>query len=451
MNILLYLWRIKMAKKIKSIMLDWEQYEISGEDAGAIRKETEGTEYYASKIWVGTLAEFEAIDPKDATTLYHIVDGDAPVPPTPTEVGTITLTYTESDTNSAFVHTYSDEATGWESGSDLFDEFFWYKPVLLNAAGVETAELNPNDYTKDVNGNTVNITSGDNVMIKFPTRGIKMSKNGREVTISLTKERNKEWYQYYAFSRWTIDAPQVKDAFYIWAYEMSYDSNSVGKSWSGATVKVVQTHKQFIDAARKNDNNSWLGGYDTQGYFQHMYLTALYMMKYCNGNSQTTFWQGIVNDRAMHKTGETNTRWMNYGSQDKKTAIKMFGIENIWWNSYQYVDGVCSDSNLKLCVALQGFTGDITTSGNYYNTNITIPSSSWQIWFWAVSWDNLWMFASVSASGTSYNDRLYAAASRLLGVSGSYDYNDDAGAFRFDLSNSASSSSSYDGSRLLFL
>lgn len=442
-----------MTKKIKSIMLDWEQYQISSEDENAIKKDTTWTTAMASKIWIWTKSEFEALINKEDTNLYYIIDGEAPVPPTPTEVGTITLTYTESDTNSAFVHTYSDEAAGWESGSDLFDQFFWYKPVLLNAAGVETAELNPNDYTKDINGNSVNITSGDNVMIKFPTRGIKMSKNGREVTISLTKERNKEWYQYYAFSRGTIESPQVKDAFYIWAYEMSYNSNSVGKSWSGATVKTSQTHKQFIDAARKNDNNSGLGGYDTQGYFQHMYLTALYMMKYCNGNSQTTFWQGIVSDSAMHKTGETNTRGMNYGSQDKKTAIKMFGIENIWWNSYQFVDGVCSDSNLKLCVALQGFTGDITTSGNYYNTNITIPSNSGNLWFSSIAGNNLGMFApqNTNTSGTTYNDYSYAAASRLLCVFGYCNSGAYAGAFRFALYDSASHSDSINGSRLMYI
>ena len=177
-------------------------------------------------------------------TTYHIM-GD-----------TITMTYTEGST-SDFVVVYGDDAESWTKGDSRFDDFFGYKPVLLSTAGVETAELDPNDFTKDINGNTVNITSGDNVMIKFPIRGIKATKNGSDVTISLTKDANAEadGYSYYAFSRGTFDNPIKKDCFYIGAYE-GYFNSDVMKSRSGKEPTCSKTHAQFMAAARANDGNT---------------------------------------------------------------------------------------------------------------------------------------------------------------------------------------------------
>lgn len=61
-------------KTVKDIILDWEQYKISGEDINAVKKDTTSTEYYATNIWVGKQDEYDAIEAKDTTTLYHIVD-----------------------------------------------------------------------------------------------------------------------------------------------------------------------------------------------------------------------------------------------------------------------------------------------------------------------------------------------------------------------------------------
>ena len=68
---------------------------------------------------------------------------------------------------------------------------------------------------------------------------------------------------------------------------------------------------------------------------------------------------------------------MNYGTQSTTTAIKLFGIENYWGNCTEYVGGCCSDGSLNFYTALSHFTGDITTSGDYYkDSGIDVQSSS---------------------------------------------------------------------------
>lgn len=373
-------------------------------------------------------------------TTYH-VSGD-----------TITITYTEGST-SDFVVVYGDDAESWTQGDSRFDDFFWYKPVLLSAAGVETAELDPDDFTKDINGNAVNITSWDNVMIKFPIRGIKATKSGSDVTISLTKDANAEadGYSYYAFSRGTFDTPIKKDCFYIWAYE-GYFSSNVMKSWSGKEPTCSKTHAQFMAAARANDGNTWDAWYEYEWFYQRDYINALYMLKYGNGDSQATFGQGIVNS-SKHNTGTTNDKGMNYGTQSQTEAIKLFGIENYRGNCTEYVGGCCSDGNLNFYTALSHFTGDITTSGDYYkDSGVDVPSNtSWRQGRSKTAGTNKWIFVPIEANGTQYNDRFYGNASRLLRVSDYWDTSSHAGAFYFRLFGTASSSYSYDASRLMFL
>ncbi len=169
-----------------------------------------------------------------------------------------------------------------------------------------------------------------------------------------------------------------------------------------------------------------------------------------DGDSQATFGQGIVNS-SKHNTGTTNDKGMNYGTQTQTEAIKLFGIENYRWNCYEYVGWCCSDGSLNFYTALSHFTGDITTSGDYYkDSGIDVPSSSWQGRS-KTAGTNKWIFVPVEANGTQYNDYFSAAASRLLGVSDCWDHGSRAGAFRFLLYPSASYSNLSDASRLMYL
>ena len=87
-----------------------------------------------------------------------------------------------NESNPANMVTYLEDAVGMTPAymdftNDVFnygswaDAFFMPRPCILGMDGQVRNYLNPNDYTKDINGNTVAIDdtlTDANVMIEFP-------------------------------------------------------------------------------------------------------------------------------------------------------------------------------------------------------------------------------------------------------------------------------------------
>ena len=221
---------------------------------------------------------------------------------------TFTISRTEqTDMSSGW--TYSDDATWLTAGSTDFDDFFWYSAVLLNTSGTETSEVTQSLWIMDVT-ELGNISSWDNVMIKFPRRWIKMTKAWSVVTLSITDNPHAEadGFQYYAHSRGTFSSPVDKDYFYLGAYKWWLNSG-VLKSRSDLYGTLVNwTQAQCIAYARANDNNNGSAGYDIEWFYQRMYVNALYMMKYGNPNSQSVIgnWYTGTTSRFWY-TGSTNS------------------------------------------------------------------------------------------------------------------------------------------------
>ena len=296
---------------------------------------------------------------------------------------TFTIKWEEkSDMSSWWV--YSDDATWLTAGDSKFDDFFWYRPVLLNTSWVVAAELNPNDFTKDTSWNSVNISSWDNVMIEFPIRWIKMSKSWSNVTLSITDKLNASWFQYYAHSRWTLASPVAKDNMYMWVYEW-YVNSSVLKSWSGKTPTWNQTMSTYITNARANDGNTWSWWYDISWFYQLQYIIALYMMKYGNPNMQSVI--GYWYNWQWQTTGATNSVGMNWATASWNTGrVKLFWLEDMWWNNNDWVWWLYVNS-WNINTALSWFTDSWWTS----YTNISSAAlSSWKVQ--SIIWSNNAMF-----------------------------------------------------------
>ena len=365
---------------------------------------------------------------------------------------TWTIKWSETSTPASAFVDYEDDAEWMTQGSSDWDAIFGFEWVRLNTSWVETWSVDLTNMSSESW-----LTSWDNVMVKFPIRWIKMTKSGSTCTLSITNNPNAEdeWFQYYAHSRWTLSSPVKKNAFYLWVYEWSLVS-SVLKSLSGATVESNHTMWDFIGYARANDWNSWNGGYDIVWFYQRMYINALYMMKYWNIDSQWTIGQWIVS------WSKQASWWSNsiagatgWNTWNQTSYMKLFGLENWWWNVSEWLGWICTDWSKNLWTALQGFAGDITTSSPYENTWVTITTTSWND-LSSISWDNKAMFAPLwtvnnSSYNTYYCDYVSVSASRLASASGNYGDGAVAGAFCLGVNSSASSANAGTGSRLMFL
>lgn len=367
---------------------------------------------------------------------------------------TFTISRTEQS-NMASWWTYSDDAAWLTAWDTAFDEFFGYYGCRLNTSGVETAKITQEEswwaWKLDIT-QLWTLTSGDNVMIAFPVMWIKMSKSWSTVTLSITKELNKDWYQYYAHSTWTLSNPWTpQDVFYLWAYKW-YSSSNVIKSWSGQSPTVSQTQNTFITRAKSN--GSW---YNIIGFYQRMFVNCLYMMKYGNPDSQTVVGKWYTGWSSRKSTGWTNSQAnATYGTTSTTEQAKLFWLEDRWGNVNEYIGWMCADWSRNLWTALSWFTWAITTSSPYENTGTTIQNTGSYYNLSNIVWSNKWLFApTATVSNTNYNtyycDYARVSASSLASAGGDWNDYSDAGAFRLNIYHAASNTATNAGSRLMYL
>lgn len=326
-------------------------------------------------------------------------------------------------------------------GENEIDELMGYYPcMLLN--GVEGVKLNPNNYAKDVDGNDVDITSGNagDVMVKFPSRGYKISKSGTTLTISITSDPNKFGYKYPTYKGTKVQA------FYHSAYE-GYTSGNKLRSLSGKTLTANQTIGTFRTQAQANGT-----GYEQRTFNEFTYLQCCALIKYKGKNMQTALGRGFVDgNSAAVTTGGTNTRGLNYGETTGKVQMKLFGIEDFWGNVFDFVDGIFSNANRQIQVA----DGNFNDTGSGYTTVGASFSSNISGYLRDIIGTNDGGFAPASQSygsaTTYFCDYVNVGVSRLAAFGGGWDSADAAGLFRLYVNRAASDAYADYGSRLTYL
>ena len=134
------------------------------------------------------------------------------------------------------------------------------------------------------------------------------------------------------------------------------------------------------------------------------------------------------------------------------TAVQYRGIENLWGNVYQFVDGFNANAyTTYVCTDPDHYADD--TQSNYTATGITLPSTGWikglglsSAMPWAIIPDE-----SGGSETTYVPDYVYSNSSgwRVLSVGGNWSNGSNAGLLYFSASGTSSRSSSNLGARLL--
>ena len=124
------------------------------------------------------------------------------------------------------------KSAGMDFVQDRFDYGDWsnafftkVKPVMLNYDGTIAYELDPNDYTKKLDGtdsDVANINFAGNAMVGFPTVYIKRETIGIWEYVYISNKKIDDDYQAYAH----MDANgNIIDYFYFPAYNGSIQNN----------------------------------------------------------------------------------------------------------------------------------------------------------------------------------------------------------------------------------
>lgn len=342
--------------------------------------------------------------------------------------------------------TYTDDAVGMTGGDVAWGSmniFKDIKPCVLKN-GIVQYYLNPNDFTKKVDGSAADITSGNDgdVMIEIPKIGFLISTAGNTLTVKVTDDPNNPNFKYYAHSRATEGD---RSKLYIGAY-LGWNDGGKLRSLSGKTPTTSQAIGTFRTQAQANGS-----GYDLVSFYPLTLLQCLYLIKYKNLDSQTALGRGYVDGHsAATNTGGTNQKGMFFGETTGKQQMKFLGIEDFWGNLRWWIDGLFSDSNRNIKTAFQNFNdtgsgytnrgqGPTSDIGNYMSK----PQGTSQTGFIA---------KEVSGSASTYFcDYANLSASRLPHFGGHWNDASYAGAFFLHVYYSASVSTSDLGGRLMYL
>lgn len=275
---------------------------------------------------------------------------------------TMTVVLDLNDSNPETCGSYADAATNMPSGKteeaiSAWQEFFGYRPCLFKDGKV-VGYLNPNDYTKFEDGNPADITSGDggDVMVEFPRRGLKISKSGKIITISMTDDQDNPAFTYYAHTRGT----DRKDYFYLGVY-LAYEKSGTLRSISGQTP----THNKTVLGFRKRSQANG-AGYEQMTWYQWVYLQVMYCLQFRgNLNSQEQVGVGYASGTQGYnrpKSGLLDKNGLIYGSSLNTEPMKLFGLENVWGVYGVYVDGIgCNiyENGKGLLIATDNFNPDM--------------------------------------------------------------------------------------------
>ena len=367
------------------------------------------------------------------------------VTPIPWKIMTVKLNFANS--NPASIGSYADDATSMTAGKnvDAWEEFFGYKPCLFKNGKV-VGYLNRNDYTKFENGTAADITSGNagDVMIEFPRRGVKISKSGKVVTVSMTDNPNDSSFKYYAHQRGSAN----KDYFYLGAY-LGYVNNGKLRSISGMYPTVSTTLEQFDTYGKANGN-----GYGCMGYYQWLFIQVMYILQYKgNLDSQNVHGWGLC-DGNTRASGSGNSKGVMFGSNNTGQPIKLFGLEDTWGNVYQLVNNYYSNGNYHVTTT----TDDTITDTSKYTDRGSYGGSSY-----SSGWPTDCMGTTEAgftgtygnyngSSSTYFCDSAYFHADDVPLVGGYYGAGTNYGMFYFYCVYSrGGNSGSYTGSRLGYL
>lgn len=369
--------------------------------------------------------------------------------PQPFKIMTAVIDLTNSNPTSSV--TYADDAVGMTAESADWDDFFGHYPCLLKN-GQEVGKLQRNNFDKFEDGSTADISSGNagDAMIAFPRRGLSIKTVGNKIYISMTDNPDNTDFEYNAHTRGTT----AKDVFYLGVYKGYVNSS---KLWSlkGKSITTNQTIGTFRTAAQANG-----AGYEQSGFYQLTFRQVMFVLKYKTLDSQTAVGQGCVNYSSTISTGGTEAWGMDCElikatnpsyMTDQNHHVKCFGLEDFWGNTWEWIDGLVTDSSRNILTANSNFNNNGSGYTNNGNGGVTSNIGNWLSKPQGTTKTGF-IAKQVNGSSTTYFcNHVTLFASCMANFDGYKNSGCDAGAFHLIVNNAASYSNETAAARLMFL
>ena len=322
------------------------------------------------------------------------------------------------------VTTEPKPAVGRGAGSSPFDAFLpWsgMKECNLNNAGNVTAWKGDSEFSR----------SNNFTMVFIPEFYVAAKRNG-------TKQ-----YFYVSDKPKNGMTKHPGSGKYIGKYHIG--SKIISKS--GVSPLVNYSRSWFRTGAHNSDSKFHL--YDFATYCAIIFL---YIVEFADWNCQSKIGRGYVdNNNSAISSGGTDSMTYHTGraaGTDGKTAVQYRGIENLWGNVSQLVDGFNANGRMAYACTDPSKYADDTATG-YTNIGY-VPTDGW-ITDLTVTENGLLIPKYNGGSETTYVSDYASSSSgwRALFVGGSWGYGAYAGLLCFNATGHSSDSGSDISTRLM--
>ena len=235
-------------------------------------------------------------------------------------------------------------------------------------------------------------------------------------------------------------------------YSSSYNTTSYKlSSVGGNTYKPICSLTRAT--ARTMATNRGNGWYQV-GVKQTMAIQMLFAVEF-GFNSQIGVGRGIVNDTGTHNTGLTIGNKTSGTYDNATTAVNYRGIENLWGNICNFIDGInISNTTPYIC---DTFTFSDNTSTNHTRISFILPGINYTTAFGYDS-NNDWILLPSETNRSTVDEfgpigDYFGSNSdwRVARLGGSYIYGRDAGLFYWDCHYNSSYTDVGVGARLMYI
>ena len=284
------------------------------------------------------------------------------------------ITYLSDCDNAIYKSAYMNYSTDTFDYGDWADAWFIknLKPCMLKYDGTVDYELNPNDYSKKLDGSDSDIANtsySGNAMVGIPKVYWKIVNNG-DNTANIYVSDKKIDSDFRCWSHIDNNGNEI-DYCYMPIYNGS-NVNGVLRSISGKAPMGGQTAKTEITYAKANNTGSDIIWY-TELFNDRMLINLLLLLIGKSTDTQTVFGTGNNNsyvstsNTGVKNTGTMNTKGLFWGNQDNVSGVKVFGMEHWYGNVWRRIGGWINDKGTQKIKMTYG-QSDGSTSDGYNET-----------------------------------------------------------------------------------
>jgi hypothetical protein len=237
---------------------------------------------------------------------------------------------------------------------------------MLKYDGTEDYKLDPNDYTKKLDGTDSDATNTDyegNVMIAVPKVYWRIAPVSDDVVyIYISNNKINDKYVCWAhINNYGDEIPYM----YLSAYILGVPSGSAHRSISGIEPKTLTPSNgmYYVSLNNKNNDNIWsLGCYN-----DWLLIVLLTLLISRTPNARTIFGAGYVcgttSTSSIINSGTLDKKGLFWGTNDGEYGVKIFGIEHFWGYGYRIVLGAIYANGLMKIKLTYGTQDGSTVEG----------------------------------------------------------------------------------------